>query len=155
MKVSKNIQLGMEKFSYGEIKILVCRTIWAPAAVSVGFSSQIFTLLFLAKSWMYESEIWTSSSLLFFSSAVARKSRKIRQRGFHIPLLHLQVFLSRIAMVSCCCNALIFFSFVTLLKFVILFWCYDLWWLDEICGENFPFFYLPTDLECTIDDFAG
>ena len=47
--MSKNIQLGMEKFSYGEIKILVCRTIWAPAAVSVGFSSQIFTLPFLAK----------------------------------------------------------------------------------------------------------
>ncbi|VAH16231.1 unnamed protein product [Triticum turgidum subsp. durum] len=30
--------------------------------------------------------------------SVARKSRKIGRRGFHIPLLHLQVFLSRIAM---------------------------------------------------------
>ncbi|XP_044318395.1 60S ribosomal protein L5-1-like [Triticum aestivum] len=30
--------------------------------------------------------------------SVARKSRKIGRRGFHIPLLHLQVFLSRISM---------------------------------------------------------
>lgn len=72
----------------------VCRTIWARAAVSGGFSSQCFTLpfFFWQKICCMKSEVWTSSSLLFFSTAVARKSRKIRQRGFHIPLLHWQVF---------------------------------------------------------------
>ncbi|KAM3255511.1 hypothetical protein ACQJBY_048642 [Aegilops geniculata] len=38
------------------------------------------------------------SALLFFSSSVARKSRKIGQRWFHIPLLHYKSPLSRIAM---------------------------------------------------------
>ncbi|VAH46987.1 unnamed protein product [Triticum turgidum subsp. durum] len=42
------------------------------------------------------------------SGSVATKSRKIGRIGFHIPLLHLQVFLSRIAMGALGMVALIF-----------------------------------------------
>ena len=131
----------MEKFSYGEIKILVCRTIWAPAAVSVGFSSQIFYFAFFGKK-VGCMNLRSGPQVHCFSFHLQSRGRVGRsgREGFTHLFYTDKSLLFRIAMVSCCCNALIFFCVVTLLNFVLLFWCYDLWWLDEICGESLLYF---------------
>ncbi|VAH91864.1 unnamed protein product [Triticum turgidum subsp. durum] len=91
-KVSKNIQLAMEKFSCGEIKILVCTHI-IESGIDIPNANTMI---------VQYAELFGLAQLYQLRGRVGRSGRE----GFTYLFYTDKSLLSRIAMVSCCSSAL-------------------------------------------------